>query len=137
MRSLISEFREFASRGSVVDLAVGVVIGLALGKIVDSAVNDLIVPILAGIIGKPDFSGLYIPLASPPAVPPTLDALRRAGVPIIAYGNFLAIALSVLILLFIIFAAVKRINRLTRRAPPATAEEIVLLREIRDAVKRS
>lgn len=135
MRRFISEFREFASRGSVVDLAVGVVIGIALYKIVDSIVNDLVVPILAGILGKPDFSGLYIPLASPPAVPPTLDALRRAGVPIIAYGNFLAILLSVIVLLLIIFAAVRRINH--HRAPPATAEEILLLREIRDAVKRS
>jgi large conductance mechanosensitive channel len=136
MRSFLSEFREFASRGNVVDLAVGVIIGVAFGRIVDSAVNDLIVPVLAGVLGKADFSGLFIPLANPPAVPPTLEALKRAGVPVIAYGNFLSIALSFIILAFVVFAMVKLINRLRRPAAPASSEEAVLLREIRDALKR-
>jgi len=140
MKSFIREFREFASKGNVIDLAVGFIIGAAFGKIVDSVVNDLIVPILAGLLGKPDFSALFIPLANPPAVPPTLDALKRAGVPIITYGNFLAAALSFIILALVVFVAVRQINRLKRRAtpaaPPTPPEEVLLLREIRDAVKR-
>ena len=79
MQSFFREFREFASRGNVVDLAVGIIIGVAFAKIVDSAVNDLIIPIVAGLLGKADFSGLYIPLATPPAVPPTLEAYKKAG----------------------------------------------------------
>ena len=135
MRSFVSEFREFAGRGSVIDLAVGVIIGVAFGKIVDSAVNDLVIPILAGVLGKVDFSGLFIPLANPPAVPPTLEALKRAGVPVIAYGNFLAIVLSFILLAVVVFLMVKQINRIRRPAAPAPAEEVVLLREIRDALK--
>ena len=137
MRSFVSEFREFASKGSVIDLAVGIIIGIAFGKIVESMVNDLITPLFAGLLGKADFSGLFIPLASPPAVPPTLEALRKAGVPVIAYGNFLAIVLNFVILDLVIFVVVRQINRLKRRGPPAPPEEIALLREIRDAVKRS
>ena len=141
MKSFILEFREFASRGNVIDLAVGVIIGAAFGKIVDSVVNDLIMPVVAGLLGKADFSGLFIPLANPPAVPPTLDALKKAGVPVIAYGNFLTIVLNFIILAFVVFVMVKQINRLRRRGapaePPAPPEEVVLLREIRDAVKRA
>ena len=141
MKSFILEFREFASRGNVIDLAVGVIIGAAFGKIVDSVVNDLLMPVVAGLLGKADFSGLFIPLANPPAVPPTLDALKRAGVPVIAYGNFLTIVLNFIILAFVVFVMVKQINRLRRRGapaePPAPPEEVVLLREIRDAVKRA
>src|SRR5262247_2691823 len=103
MKSFILEFREFASRGNVVDLAVGIIIGVAFAKIVDSAVNDLIIPILAGLLGKADFSGLFIPLASPPAVPPTLEAYKKAGIPVIAYGNFLTIVVSFVILAFVVF----------------------------------
>ena len=140
MKSFILEFREFASRGNVVDLAVGVIIGVAFGKIVDSVVNDLIMPVVAGMLGKADFSGLFIPLANPPAVPPTLDALKRAGVPVIAYGNFLTIVLNFVILALVVFVMVRLINRLRHRAAPpvlpAPPEEVVLLREIRDAVKR-
>lgn len=141
MKSFILEFREFATRGNVVDLAVGIIIGVAFGKIVDSVVNDLIMPVVAGMLGKADFSGLFIPLAEPPAVPPTLEAFKRAGVPVIAYGNFLTIVLNFIILAFIVFVMVKLINRLKRRpapaAPPAPPEDIVLLREIRDALKRA
>ena len=140
MQSFFREFREFASRGNVVDLAVGIIIGVAFAKIVDSAVNDLIIPIVAGLLGKADFSGLYIPLATPPAVPPTLEAYKKAGVPVIAYGNFLNVVLNFIILALVVFVMVKQINRLKRRPapvePPAPAEDIVLLREIRDAVKR-
>jgi len=140
MKSFILEFREFAAKGNVVDLAVGIIIGVAFGKIVDSVVNDLIMPVVAGTLGKADFTGLFIPLAEPPAVPPTLEAFKRAGVPVIAYGNFLTIVLNFVILAFVVFVMVKLINRLKRRGasaePPAPPEEIVLLREIRDAVKR-
>jgi large conductance mechanosensitive channel len=141
MKSFILEFKEFASRGNVIDLAVGVIIGVAFGKIVDSAVNDLIMPVVAGLLGKADFSGLFIPLANPPAVPPTLEAFKRAGVPVIAYGNFLNIVLNFLILAFVVFVMVRQINRLRSRGtpaqPPTPPEEVVLLREIRDAVKRT
>lgn len=137
MRSFVSEFREFASRGSVIDLAVGIIIGIAFGKIVESMVDDLITPLLAGLLGKPDFSALFIPLANPPAVPPTLEAFKRAGVPVIAYGNFLAVVLNFALLALVIFVVVRQINRLKRRGPPAPPEEVALLREIRDAVKRA
>ena len=141
MKSFMLEFREFASKGNVVDLAVGIIIGVAFAKIVDSAVNDLVIPIVAGLLGKADFSGLFIPLASPPAVPPTLEAFRKAGIPVIAYGNFLNVVLNFIILAFVVFVMVKQINRLKRRPaapePAATPEDIVLLREIRDAMRRS
>ena len=140
MKNFILEFREFATRGNVIDLAVGIIIGVAFGKIVDSMVNDLILPVVAGLLGKADFSGLFIPLAEPPAVPPTLEAFKKAGVPVIAYGNFLSIVLNFIILAFVIFVMVKLINRFKRQAPPAEPpappQEIVLLREIRDAVRR-
>jgi len=141
MKSFILEFREFATRGNVIDLAIGIIIGVAFGKIVDSMVNDLIMPIVAGMLGKADFSALFIPLAEPPAVPPTLEAYRKAGVPLIAYGNFLTIVLNFIILAFVVFVMVKLINRFKRPAPAAEPsappEEILLLREIRDAVKRA
>jgi large conductance mechanosensitive channel len=140
MKSFILEFREFATKGNVIDLAVGIIIGVAFGKIVDSMVNDLIMPVVAGMLGKADFSGLFFPLAEPPAVPSTLEAFKKAGVPVIAYGNFLTIVLNFIILAFVVFVMVKLINRLKRRAapaePPAPPEEVVLLREIRDAVRR-
>ena len=140
MQGFIKEFREFASRGSVVDLAVGVIIGAAFGKIVDSAVNDLIMPIVSGLIGKVDFSQLFIPLADPPAVPPTLEALKKAGVPIFAYGNFLTVVINFILLALIVFLMVKQINRMKSKAPPAPSppptEDVLLLREIRDALNR-
>jgi large conductance mechanosensitive channel len=141
MKSFFREFREFASRGNVVDLAVGIIIGVAFAKIVDSAVNDLIIPIVAGLLGKADFSGLYIPLATPPAVPPTLEAYKKAGVPVLAYGNFLNVVLNFIILAFVVFVMVKLINRLRRQPAPVEAapppEDTVLLREIRDALRRT
>lgn len=144
---LMSEFREFAVKGNVVDLAVGVIIGGAFGKIVDSVVKDLIMPIVGRAIGGLDFSNYFIMLADPPAGyagPMTYEALSKAGVPLFAYGSFLTILLNFVILAFIIFVMVKQINRLKRAEapapapaePPPTPEEVLLLREIRDSLRR-
>jgi large conductance mechanosensitive channel len=140
--SFASEFREFAVKGNVIDLAVGVIIGGAFGKIVDSMVKDLIMPIVGRVFGTLDFSSWFVLLGSPPpgyGGPMTYEALTKAGVPLFAYGNFITVAINFLILAFIIFLMVKQINRLKREAPPAAAatpEDVVLLREIRDALKK-
>jgi large conductance mechanosensitive channel len=141
--SFTSEFKEFAMKGNVVDLAVGVIIGAAFGKIVDSVVKDLIMPIIGRVIGGLDFSNYFVTLASPPAGysgAMTYEALTKAGVPLFAYGNFITVAINFIILAFIIFMMVKQINRLKKDAPPApaaaTPEDVVLLREIRDALKK-
>ncbi|MFC5500468.1 large conductance mechanosensitive channel protein MscL [Caenimonas terrae] len=139
---MMKEFREFAVKGSVVDLAVGVIIGAAFAKIVDSMVNDLIMPVVAAIFGKLDFSSLFVVLRPVPAgTPQTLDALKKAGVPVLAYGNFITVAVNFAILALIIFLMVRQINRMRRTgpaaAPAAPAEDIVLLREIRDSLRRS
>ena len=138
---MMKEFKEFATKGNVIDLAVGVIIGAAFGKIVDSIVGDLIMPIVGAIFGKVDFSNLFIVLGNvPTGTATTLDALKKAGVPVLAYGNFITVAVNFTILAFIIFLMVKQINRLKREAPaPAAAvtpEDVVLLREIRDALKK-
>jgi large conductance mechanosensitive channel len=140
---IAQEFREFAVKGNVVDLAVGVIIGGAFGKIVDSVVSDLIMPIVGLIFGKLDFSNMFIALGTvPEGTVHTLEAIRKAGVPVFAYGSFITVAVNFVILAFIIFMMVKQINRLKREAPPApeaapvTPEDIVLLREIRDSLKR-
>ncbi|HEX4233236.1 MAG TPA: large conductance mechanosensitive channel protein MscL [Caldimonas sp.] len=139
--SFMTEFKEFASKGNVVDLAVGVIIGAAFAKIVDSLVKDLIMPILGRIFGGLDFSNYFIALAPPPpnySGPMTYEALTKAGVPLFAYGNFLTVLLNFLILAFIIFVMVKQINRLRQATPPpaAPAEDVLLLREIRDSLRR-
>ena len=106
--SFASEFREFALKGNVVDLAVGLIIGAAFGRIVDSAVNDLIMPVVGRVIGNVDFSNMYVVLSDiPPDVPNTLAALKAAGVPVFAYGNFLTVLLNFIILAFVIFIMVK------------------------------
>ncbi|MDQ3058062.1 MAG: large conductance mechanosensitive channel protein MscL [Pseudomonadota bacterium] len=140
---IMQEFREFAVKGNVIDLAVGVIIGGAFGKIVESMVGDLIMPVIGAIVGKLDFSNLFLVLGSvPPGVPATLDALKKAGVPVFAYGNFITVAVNFAILAFIIFLMVKQINRLKRQqvVAPAVAlppaEDVLLLREIRDSLKR-
>ena len=141
---LATEFREFAAKGNVVDLAVGVIIGAAFGKIVDSLVSDIIMPLVGLIFGKLDFSNLYIVLGPRPAgVADTLVELKKAGAPVLAYGNFITVAVNFVILAFIIFLMVKQINRLralTEAPPPpapaATPEDVMLLREIRDSLKR-
>ncbi|MDD0810364.1 large conductance mechanosensitive channel protein MscL [Curvibacter sp. RS43] len=142
--SVIKEFREFAIKGNVIDLAVGVIIGGAFGKIVDSVVADLIMPVVGLVFGKLDFSNLYLALGQVPAgTADTLEALKKAGVPVFAYGHFITVAVNFLILAFIIFMMVKQINRLKREtpaeaapAPAPTAEDILLLREIRDSLKK-
>ena len=140
---MMQEFREFAIKGNVMDLAVGVIIGGAFGKIVDSVVSDLIMPLVGLIFGKLDFSNLFVVLGTiPDGIPRPLDALKKAGVPVFAYGSFITVAVNFLILAFIIFMMVKQINRLKREAPaapeeaPATPEDIQLLREIRDSLNR-
>ncbi|SFU64250.1 large conductance mechanosensitive channel [Polaromonas sp. YR568] len=139
--AMMQEFKEFAVKGNVIDLAVGVIIGAAFGKIVDSVVSDLILPLVGALFGKLDFSNLFIVLGTVPAgTATTLDALKKAGVPVFAYGNFITVAVNFVILAFIIFLMVKQINRLKRDqpapAPAATPEDIVLLREIRDSLKK-
>jgi len=144
--SFASEFKEFAMKGNVVDLAVGVIIGGAFGKIVDSIVKDLIMPIVGKIFGGLDFSNYFILLGNPPADfkgAMTYADLSKAGVPMLAYGNFITVAVNFIILAFIIFMMVKQINRMKADVPPAppaapapTPEDVVLLREIRDALKQ-
>jgi large conductance mechanosensitive channel len=136
----MKEFREFAIKGSVVDLAVGVIIGAAFGRLVDSLVKDLIMPVIGRMVGGLDFSNWFIMLGTPPAGysgPMTYDALTKAGVPLFAYGNFLTVTINFVILAFIIFLMVKQINALKRAnpsPPPPPPEQIELLREIRDAL---
>lgn len=142
--SIVSEFKEFALKGNVVDLAVGVIIGGAFGKIVDSLVADIIMPLVGLVFGRLDFSSLYVVLGAVPAgVANNLAELKKAGVPVLAYGSFITIAVNFVILAFVIFIMVKQINRLrhTEEAAPAApaepAEDVVLLREIRDSLKRA
>ena len=117
---MLQEFKEFAVKGNVVDLAVGVIIGGAFGKIVDSVVGDLIMPLIGAVVGKLDFSNLFVVLGSiPPGTGTTLDALKKAGVPVFAYGNFITVAVNFAILAFIIFLMIKQINRLKKEAPAA------------------
>ncbi|MEO7940911.1 MAG: large conductance mechanosensitive channel protein MscL [Burkholderiaceae bacterium] len=138
--SMMSEFKEFALKGNVMDLAVGVIIGAAFGKIVDSMVKDLIMPLVGAVVGNVDFSNMYILLGPVPAgVGPGLADLQKAGVPVFAYGNFITIAVNFIILAFVIFLMVKQMNRLKREAPAtpaATPEDILLLRQIRDNLKK-
>ena len=141
---MVQEFREFAMKGNVMDLAVGVIIGGAFGKIVDSVVGDLIMPLIAWVMGgKLDFSGMFIVLGSvPEGTEMTLTALKKAQVPVFAYGNFITIVVNFIILAFIIFMMVKQVNRLRKAEPavapepPPTPEDVLLLREIRDSLKK-
>lgn len=147
---VLKEFREFAVRGNVIDLAVGVIVGAAFGKIVDSMVSDVIMPVVSLAFGKIDFSTYFLALGRiPEGTAMTLDAVRKAGVPVLAYGAFITVALNFVILAFIVFMMVKQINRLralsaadaekdaalTPAEPAAPAEDIVLLREIRDSLR--
>ena len=110
--AMLKEFKEFAVKGNVIDLAVGVIIGGAFGKIVDSVVGDLIMPVVGAIFGKLDFSSLFVVLGTVPAgTAQTLEALKKAGVPVLAYGNFITVAVNFAILAFIIFLMVKQIRR--------------------------
>ncbi|MEN3372581.1 large conductance mechanosensitive channel protein MscL [Dechloromonas sp. ZS-1] len=140
---MIQEFKEFAVKGNAMDLAVGVIIGGAFGKIVESIVGDLIMPLVSRVVGKIDFSNLFVVLGDNPNNLLTLAELKKAGIPVFAYGSFLTIVVNFAILAFIIFMMVKQLNRLrTPEAPAAdpapapTPEDIVLLREIRDSLKK-
>ena len=138
--SFASEFREFAVKGNVVDLAVGVIIGAAFGKIVESFVSDLVMPVIGKFTDGLDFTNYFIPLAAiPPNLPHTLDALKKAGVPVLAWGNFVNVTFNFFILALVVFIMVKQINRLRRedpKAPPPTPEDVLLLREIRDNLRQ-
>ena len=137
--SFASDFKEFALKGNVMDLAVGVIIGGAFGKIVDSLVGDIIMPIVGKIFGGLDFNNYFIALAGQSAT--TLVEAKKAGA-VLAYGSFITIAINFIILAFIIFLMVKQMNRMKREAPAASAapaptpEDVVLLREIRDSLKK-
>ena len=138
--AVLKEFREFAVKGNVVDLAVGIIIGGAFGKIVDSLVNDIVMPVISSLLGgKIDFTNRFIVLGNvPDGVPRTFDALKKAGIPIFAYGNFITISINFILLAFVIFQMVKVVNRIrAAEAPPpaVTPEDIILLREIRDSLQ--
>ncbi len=136
---MVNEFREFALKGNVIDLAVGVIIGAAFAKIVDSLVGDIIMPVMGMVVGGLDFSNYFLPLAGQTAV--TLADARKAGA-VLAYGNFITVALNFVLLAFIIFLMIRQMNRFRRAAtpapsaPPPTPEDVVLLREIRDSLRQ-
>ena len=133
----MSEFKEFIMKSNVMDLAVGVIIGAAFGKIVDSLVNDIIMPIVGKITGGVDFSNMYIPLNGQASDLVLIEA-KKAGA-VLAYGNFITIVVNFVILAFIIFMMVKQVNKLkkaTPAAPAVTPDDVLLLREIRDSLKK-
>ena len=137
--SFFSEFKQFAAKGNVVDLAVGVIIGAAFGKIVDSLVGDIVMPVVSRVFGGLDFSSYYLPLAGQPTGLPLADA-KKAGA-VLAYGNFITVSLNFLLLALVIFIMVRQINRLRTRQevlPESTPEpeDVKLLREIRDSLRR-
>ena len=142
--SMLRDFRDFAVKGNVIDLAVAVIIGAAFGKIVDSLVKDLIMPVIGRIFGGLDFSNFFIMLGPPPAGytgPMTYEALTKAGVPLLAYGNFITVIINFIILAFVIFWMVRQLTSVKKQIDPASAvapvpEDVLLLREIRDALKR-
>ena len=141
--SFAKEFREFAVKGNVVDLAVGVIIGAAFGKIVDSFVNDIVMPVVGKFTGGLDFTNQFYALAPiPPSIPHVLADVKKAGIPVIAYGNFVNIVINFFILALVVFIMVKQINRVRREpppkdaAPPAPPEDVALLREIRDELRQ-
>jgi len=139
---MLQEFKEFAVKGNAMDLAVGVINGGAFGKIVDSIVGDLIMPLVSRVVGKLDFSNLFFVLGDNPNNLVALADLKKAGVPVFAYGSFLTILVNFVILAFIIFLMIKQMNRLRTpapaepEAPPPTPEDVLLLREIRDSLKK-
>lgn len=139
--SFLTEFKTFATKGNAVDLAVGVIIGAAFGKIVDSIVGDLLMPLVSSVFGGLDFSNYYIGLANQAAGLSLIEAKKLGAV--FAYGNFFTVALNFVILAFIIFVMVRQMNRMMAAqaepeaapAAPVTPEDVVLLREIRDSLK--
>ena len=137
---MMEEFKAFAIKGNMMDLAVGVIIGAAFGKIVDSIVADLIMPIVARIFGGLDFSNMLIVLGDNPGKLSLLADLKKAGIPTLAYGSFLTVLINFIILAWIVFMIVKAMNKMKKAepapAPAATPEDVVLLREIRDSLKK-
>ena len=138
--SFLQEFKEFAVKGNVIDMAVGVIIGGAFGKIVDSFVKDITMPLIGKVIGGANFSQLYLNLGTETYA--SLDAAEKAGAPIVKYGSFLTTALDFIIIAFVIFCVIKAINSMKRKQPEVAApaeppEEVKLLREIRDSLKKS
>lgn len=137
---MLKEFREFALRGNMVDLAIGVIIGGAFGGLVNSIVADLLMPVIGLITGGIDFTNLYVQLSGPPVVS-DLEAARKAGATI-AYGNFVTLAINFLIIAFVLFMVVKVMNRLKTsseppvEAPPEVPADVALLTEIRDLLKK-
>jgi large conductance mechanosensitive channel len=137
--SMMKEFRDFAVKGNVMDLAVGVIIGAAFGKIVDSLVKDILMPIVGKVFGNMNFTEMFIVLSPPVKAvegAATYESLTKAGANLFAYGNFLTVVLNFIILAFVIFQMVKLVNRLKTAEPAAPTEDVVLLREIRDSLKR-
>lgn len=143
--SMLKDFRDFALKGNVVDLAVAVIIGAAFGRIVDSLVKDIIMPLVGKVFGGLDFSNFFVMLGSPPAGysgPMTYEALTKAGVPLLAYGNFITIVINFVILAFVIFWMIRQLaaakSKLDTAPPPpaATPEDVLLLREIRDLLRK-
>ncbi|RTZ43277.1 large conductance mechanosensitive channel protein MscL [Candidimonas sp. SYP-B2681] len=145
-RGFLQEFQEFAVRGNMIDLAVGVIIGAAFGKIIDSLVKDIIMPVVAFLVGgQVDFTNQFWILRAPEgyAGPRTYDALTKAGAVVLSWGNFLTILINFILLAFVVFCLVKAVNsarnRLLKQAeaiPVAPAEEVVLLRQIRDSLQK-
>ena len=141
----VKEFKDFAIKGNAIDLAVGVIIGGAFGKIITSIIDDIVMPVVGAIIGKPDFSGLYVVLkqgTEPVVNGATLAAAKASGASVFAYGNFITVAINFLLLALVVFWMVKVINRLKKKeeaaptAPPAPSNQEVLLSEIRDLLKK-
>ena len=139
---MFSEFKAFIAQGNVMSLAVGVIIGAAFGTIVTSLTADLIMPIVGAVVGDIDFSNLYVVLSGTVAPGTSLEAARASGANVLAWGNFVSTVINFLILAFVIFLMVKQINRLKRQepaappAPPTTPEDVLLLREIRDSLRK-
>ena len=141
---MLKEFKEFAMRGNVVDMAVGIIIGAAFGKIVDSLVKDVIMPPVGLLLGKVDFSNLFVVLREGTSPGPylTVDAAQKAGAVTFNYGLFINSVITFVIVAFAVFLLIRVINRLRRQEetksaePPPPPEEIALLREIRDALRR-
>lgn len=140
----VKEFKEFAVKGNVMDLAVGVIIGAAFGKIIDSVVNDLVMPVVSSIIGSPDFTNMYAVLKGDvPADIALADARAVEGAVILAYGNFITVLINFILLAFVVFLLVKFINNLKRKEEVTAAPEVPagptqeeLLAEIRDLLKK-
>ena len=136
--SFISEFKAFAMKGNVVDLAVAVIIGGAFGKIVDSLVKDIVMPVIGQLVGGVDFKELYINLGNTAYA--TLELAEKAGAPLIKYGVFINAVVNFVIIALAIFVAIKAMSKLQKAAPPAAPvappEDVLLLREIRDSLKK-